>query len=330
MARKGAVYIMPLADIIDYVRNEDAIYIQTHNYPDHDAVASGMGLRYLLAQFGIVAHIIYVGDIQRNSLKRMIRELDIDIRPASDYELTPSDKIIIVDGCKGNKNVENLVGEEIAVIDHHQVECPEEVRFLDIRPTYGACSTIICDHFHKSNVTIPREVATALMIGINMDTALLTRGVGERDIQAYADLHITADTHLQNSILRNFIQTKDLSFYRYAIDNVEIADNVAFCFFPEGCDQNLLGILADFFLALREVQFVVLCAINNGVVNFSTRNEHDRWNASLIVQDVLAGVGFGGGHSHMAGGIIKDVSLFEAKEMHRKFMQRLAKDVAAS
>ena len=71
---------------------------------------------------------------------------------------------------------------------------------------------------------------------------------------------------LENSILRNSIQTKDLAFYRHALANVQISDAVAFCWFPDGCNQNLLGILGDFFISLEEAEFVVLCARNAGVI----------------------------------------------------------------
>ena len=319
---------MPLEAIIDLVRGEEAVYIQTHNYPDHDAVASAMGLQHLLAQFDVTTHILYEGDIQRDSLKRMIRELAIRIRPAADHALEAEDMIIIVDGCKGNRNVTDLAGREIAVIDHHNVVHPEDVPCLDIRPDYGACATIICEYYKTMGVDIPEDVATALMIGINTDTALLTRGVSEADIQAYSELFAIADTRLQNSILRNQIETKDLDFFRHAIDHVDFIGACAFCHFPQGCNQNLLGILADFLLALREVDFVVLCATNQGVVNFSVRSELECWNASLLTQEILRGIGFGGGHADMAGGIIRDVTLFDPKSIRGRFLERLHEEAA--
>jgi nanoRNase/pAp phosphatase (c-di-AMP/oligoRNAs hydrolase) len=139
-----------------------------------------------------------------------------------------------------------------------------------------------------------------------MDTALLTRQVGRDDIRAYADLYTRADMRLENSILRNSIQTKDLAFYRHALANVQISERVAFRWFPDGCNQNLLGILGDFFISLEEAEFVVLCARNGGVINVSVRSERLEWNASRVVQAALQGIGFGGGHADMAGGIVND------------------------
>ena len=309
-----------IMDLVDILKNEKHIYIQTHNFPDHDAVASAFGLQEFLKQHGINSFLVYDGEIQRDSLLAMIAPLKIEIKNIDQYDMSKDDKIVIVDGCKGNKNVTDLIGDEVGVIDHHQVEKAEDVPFHDIRSNFGACSTIIFSYFHEYNLTIPQNTATALLIGINMDTSLLTRGVSKEDIFAYSALYTLSDVRLVNSILRNFIQQEDLQFYREAIDNVKIKNGMAFCYFHQGCNQNMLGILGDFFLALKEVDFVVLAAKNRNKINFSLRNESSDWNCSQIIQEVLAGIGFGGGHSDMAGGIINDITLFDENIIYDKFM----------
>jgi nanoRNase/pAp phosphatase (c-di-AMP/oligoRNAs hydrolase) len=317
-----------IQSLIDFLKTEEIIFIQTHNFPDHDAVASAFGLQRLFENYGIKSNLIYEGDLQRDSLSKMIKALNIVIANSSSFDLKEKHKIIVIDGCKGNKNLTDLIGEEVAVIDHHEVKSPDDVRFTDIRKYYGACSTIINSYYEELGVPVPRDVATALMIGINMDTALLTRGVSEEDVTAYADLYPIADIPLQNSLLRNYIQTKDLDFYRFAINKVAIKKGVAFCYFPEGCNQNLLGILGDFFLALEEVHFVILCANNENTINFSLRNENEDINASLIIQDVLKGIGFGGGHQDLAGGLIQDKTLFNADAIYSAFMKKIIKSAS--
>jgi nanoRNase/pAp phosphatase (c-di-AMP/oligoRNAs hydrolase) len=312
-----------ITELINILKKEKYIYIQTHNYPDHDAVASAFALQGFFKHFGIKSFLTYDGDIQRDSLMDMINYLKIEIKNISAYDMAAEDKIVIVDGCKGNKNVTDLIGDEIAVIDHHQVDKAEDVPYNDIRPDFGACSSIIYEYYSEHNINIPQNIASALLIGINMDTSLLTRGVSENDIHAYSSLYTISDVRLVNSILRNYIQQKDLKFYKEAIDRVEITENVAYCYFPEGCNQNMLGILGDFFLALSEVDFVILLADNGGKINFSLRNESSEWNCSTIIQAALKGIGFGGGHADMAGGIVNDISLFDERNVHDRFMELL-------
>jgi nanoRNase/pAp phosphatase (c-di-AMP/oligoRNAs hydrolase) len=307
------------AELLGVIGPRRPLFIQTHDFPDHDAVASAFGLQALLSRSGVEARIVYAGDLQRDSLRRMIRELGIVVEAAADVAMDAADPVLIVDGCKGSKNVTDLPGDEIAVLDHHDVKSPDSVPFVDIRSSYGACSTLIHGYWLDARAEMTEAAATALMIGINMDTALLTRQVGPADIQAYASLYTRADIRLENSILRNSIQTKDLAFYRHALQNVEISDLVAFCWFPEGCNQNLLGILGDFFISLEEVEFVVLCARNASVINVSVRSERTGWNASRVVQAALQGIGFGGGHADMAGGMIRDPGSLGGAELQARF-----------
>lgn len=282
----------------------DKVFIQPHNFPDHDAVASAFGLQKLLESFHVKTTIVYDGELQRDSLKSMIRELGIELRGYREAGIRPCDGIVIVDGCKGNQNVTELAGKELAVLDHHLVIRPEDVPYIDIRSHLGSCSTLIYGYFKTLGVALSQEVATALLIGINMDTAQLTRDVCEEDVFAYSELYTRANVAQHNSILRNYIQTQDLAFYRFALEHVVVEDALAYCHFTQGCPQNMLGILADFFLALKEVQFVVMVAQNGPVVNFSVRSERLEWNAAGIIQTLLAGVGLGGGHRDMAGGVI--------------------------
>ena len=313
-----------LEELLGVIADRRPVYVQTHDFPDHDAIASAFGMQGVLACRGISSRIVYAGELQRDSLRRMIHDLGIVVTHAAEVPISAADPIVIVDGCKGNKNVTDLPGDEVGVIDHHDVKSPDNVPFVDIRSDRGACATLLCDYWADARESIPSPIATALMIGINMDTALLTRQVSRWDIQAYADLYVHADLRLENSILRNTIQTKDLAFYRMALNNVEIRDRMAFCWFPDGCNQNLLGILGDFFISLEEAEFVVLCARNANVINVSVRSEREDWNASRVVQKALDGIGFGGGHADMAGGMIRELAGMDGGVLQARFREVLA------
>lgn len=297
------------------------VYIQTHDFPDHDAVASAYALGWLLEMEGVKTRLIYSGTIQRDSLKRLIEALGIPIKQASEYTMSPEDRIVVIDGLAGNRNVTDLTGREVAVIDHHYIEpgmVPGGLLYKDIRPDHGACATIVHSYFQELGAEPPRSVATALLAGLLVDTALLTRGVSEADVGTYAALYRLADIPFVNTLLRNSIQRKDLAFYRHALEKVRIQDRFAFCCFQEGCNQNLLGIIGDFFLSLAEVDFVFLCARNRRTVNFSVRSETKRWNAAKIIRRVLAGEGFGGGHLDMAGGVIPGADSFDEDLYYRR------------
>jgi len=318
----------PVHDLLAALAGRREIIVQTHNFPDPDAVATAFALADILQRRGFATRIVYDGTIQRDSLQRMIADLGIAVTPASAASVRSGDPIVIVDGCKGSKNVTDLPGQEIAIVDHHLVTAPEDVPFRDIRSGLGACATLLVTYYGDLDLEIPRRVATALLIGLLTDTDLLQRGVSREDTEAYARLYRLADIPLVNNILRNKIQEKDLGFYRRAIDKVRVEDRIAWCYLEEGCNQNLLGILGDFFLSVAEVDFVLLAARNDARINLSARSERSDWNASLAVQDMLAGIGFGGGHADMAGGIVADAGLFDPDAMRARLGGILTKATA--
>ncbi len=313
-------------DFIHYLQalqNETSIYIQTHDFPDHDAVASAFGLQQLFAQYKIKTRIIYAGTIERDSLRTTIDKLGINIHPSSEFNIDIFDKIIIVDGCKGNKNVTNLIGDEIAVIDHHDVATPEDVWFVDIRPQYGSCSTLIYQYYKEMQATVSVNVANALLIGLQMDTALLTRGICSEDITAYAYLFRYSNIDQVNNILRNNLQVRDIDHMRYALNHVKIDGGLAFCYFKEGCPQNLMGIVGDFFMSLAEIEFAVVCALNDKQINFSLRSEKETLHAVNVINKLLGSSGFGGGHPHMAGGIMTDIQRFNEDHIFQQLQSMM-------
>lgn len=294
--------------------NKHNLYIQTHDFPDPDAIASAFGLQSFLKLHNIHSTIVYKGEVQRDALKTMINKLNIKLFKSSEVKISSEDLIIIVDGCKWSKNVTDLPGFEIAVIDHHIVKEPEDVPFIEIREEIGACSTIITEYFSGNGIEIPNECATALMVGISRDTDLLTRKVTENDIEAYHFLYKYADNSTVNSLLRNNIQLSDFAYFSDTIKNLQTHNNIAWLYFENGCDTNLMGILGDFILSAQEIEFSIIFAKNGDSISISIRNENENWSGDEVARLITKGTGAGGGHLQMAGGVIFNHSDFSLEQ----------------
>ena len=303
--------------LIKTLKNKKRIFIQTHNYPDHDAVASAFALHYLLKNFKIESNIIFHGDILRDSLQKMIDKLNIPILPHYKYELNDEDSIVIVDANKKNKNVTALKGNVVAVIDHHPGIEHEDLEFCDIRSDYGACASIMFSYFAELMLEPGREVATALHTGIVFDTHQFTRNVNPLDIETVAMLYHVSDTNLVNSLVRNSIKLNDFKQYQYLLEKMRVNGNFACCHFPDGCNKDLLAILADYLLSVEEIEFVVLSAQSIEGISFCVRSEIPAIPANTAVQKLLAGIGSGGGHIDMAGGRIPNAKEFDQENIFR-------------
>ena len=301
--------------LIKALKNRKRIFIQTHNYPDHDAVASAFALHYLLKSFKIESNIIFHGDILRDSLQKMIDVLRIPILPHYKYELNDDDSIVIVDANKKNKNVATLKGEVVAVIDHHPGIAHEDLEFCDIRSDYGACASIIFSYFAELMLEPGRDVATALHAGIVFDTHQFTRNVNPLDIETVAMLYHVSDIKFVNSLVRNSIKLDDFRQYRYLLDHIRVKGCFAYCHFPDGCNKDLLAILADYILSAEEIKFALLSAQSSEGVSFCARSERPDIPANTAIQKLLSGIGSGGGHVDMAGGRIPNAKDFDQENI---------------
>lgn len=287
------------------------VVVQTHDFPDHDAVSSAYAFVYLLAQYGVKAQIAYNGDIERISLHNLIRLFDIPIHFHEALSLTEQDKIITIDSCTGEKNIRDLPGDEIAVIDHHQVQPSAEVLadliFCDIRPEYGATATIIYEYYQLLGVPMPQDIASALLVGLNVDTSNLTRGVIQADLEAFVAFNQIADVRQVNSILSNSLVMDDLPNFYEAIENHRAYEDAAVVLLKHDCTPSMMGIIADFLLSVDEFNVVIVGAQQKAGMRLSLRSENEQVDVGILARKVLNNqqYGFGGGHSYMAGGLVK-------------------------
>ena len=123
------------------------VFIQTHNFPDPDAIASAYGLQYLLHSRGLESTIIYKGKVEHGSSNAMVKKLGIEIIEYSDMtEMSQDAEIILVDSQKGNANIIDMPGNEVVCIDHHPIFGKSQYTFSDIRPEVGACASMIAQY----------------------------------------------------------------------------------------------------------------------------------------------------------------------------------------
>lgn len=294
-----------LEKLVDYLKTGERIFIQMHNSPDPDSIATAYGLWYLLKEKGVESQICYKGEIEKYSTQRMAELLHIKLTNIKDIkDMKKEDYIILVDSQKGNSNVTDFIGDEIASIDHHPIFMDIEYAFADIRPNVGACSSIIAEYFYENNIEIPISIATALLYGIKTDTLNLSRGVDDLDLDMFYKLYKQADIDLLNDIMINKLQFSELIAYANAIKNIKVYGTVGIINIGLECPDSLLATINDFILSLKEVDFAIVYSHRESGIKFSIRNEVKSLDAGKIVANVLDGLGNGGGHKMMAGGFL--------------------------
>lgn len=312
-----------LLELIDGHR----VFIQTHNFPDPDAIASAFGLQELLKGFGVETTICYHGADIRSATTSMITLLGIKMFSDRELGMSAEDYIITVDAQKGSSNILDLYGDEVACIDHHPTFFEaESYRFKDVR-IVGSCATIIADYYRSNDIEMSEGVATALLYGLKMDTKDFTRGVTQLDIDIFSYLFRRADNKMIRHFQTSVLQYDELEAFADSMQNIEVYNGVAFVFLGFPCADAFVATVSDFILDLDTVVFVVVYSRKGEGFKFSVRSELDELDSGAITAEALKDCGSGGGHRTMAGGYADEEKLLEMGVDFRKVIQNLFLDV---
>ncbi len=281
------------------------VYIQTHNFPDPDAIACAFGLQYLLKHRSIDSTICYIGKIDRYSTVQMVKELGIEIINVNDItKMSELDEIILVDSQKGNMNIKDITGNEIICIDHHPMYEKYDYRFADIRNDVGACASMIAEYFFENNIEIPTNVATALIYGIKIDTANLSRGVSKLDLDMFYQVYNLCDKEILENLEHSVLQWDDLKAFAHVFDTIKVYDGICFADTGNNCPEALIATISDFVMSISDVKMSIIYSHKEDGVKLSVRCKTQDIDAGKVTERALKGIGSGGGHSHMAGGFV--------------------------
>lgn len=320
-------------ELVNLIKGHE-VYLLAHNFPDPDAIGSCFGLQQFLKYYGVNSTITYVGGIDRFSTKMMMSNFGIEIYEYEEIKdnLKESNLVVNVDCQKPNANTTDIIGQEVAVVDHHPVffETDEYV-YSDIRIT-GACASIIASYFYETDTPIEGNVAAALAYAIKMDTSDLVRGTTQLDVEMFNYLFKYANWQLLNNMYNYSIEYMDLKAYGAAIENIEVFENIGITHIPFECNGALVATLCDFMLSLDVVDIAVLYSQNKGGSKFSIRSKKNLINAGKVAEKALEGIGNGGGHVEMAGGFVKQSyvdSLGDSfdKEIRHRFLSAIDENV---
>lgn len=308
------------------------VYIQTHNFPDPDAIASAFGLQGLLKYKGIDAVICYKGKIDRYNTLKLMELLDIRLENLEEIDdsLKESDEVVLVDAQKGNSNIIDMTGDEIICIDHHPTYEKVEYRFADIRPELGACSTLIAMYYFENKVPMDVRTATALSYGIRCDTDKLSRGTSREDLEMLYRMYDNSDQEMIHMLENRNLFFDELLSFTKAIESIRVYDRFSFSCAGSNCPEALIASVSDFMLALVEVDFSVVYAIQKHGIKLSVRSEEGGYDAGQVISRALKGIGSGGGHGVMAGGFVPLKDGEAPEEMIDVIQKRVLEEIRAS
>ncbi len=288
--------------LMELARASQKALILMYGDPDPDAIGAALGLRSIWAAAGRTPLVRYTGEVQRYQNKLLMSWLRVEIERLSPGELEAADLVAVVDAQPGFWR-ESPPRAQV-VIDHHPRREDTAADYLDLRPDYGATSTIITEYLTEAGLPIDRQLATALLYGITTDTDDLKRHAGPADIAAYELLQNRADDTFRDRLDKSQIPMTVLDWISWGISHRVVHRDLCLIHFGNVPTSDIMVQVADLMLLTHGIAWVVCGGIrkdDNGrrlVVVFRSDGHHS--DVGKRARDAFADIGSAGGHRTMA------------------------------
>lgn len=265
---------------------------------DPDAIGSAMAVKRLLWRKVHDVVITYFNKITRPDNLEMIDHTDAGLVSLEEINKKDFNCFVVVDS-QPDHNDHFKEFELDAIIDHHPLTC-DEAEFADIRPEYGACSTMLCEYLKAKKIKPSAKLAAAMVLGIKTDTLNFTRQTSLKDIKAFQYLYRFADKNIVTKVERAVLNQEDLDFLGKAIKGRTILHNRVFFHAGEIDKPDELVMVADFFLTLANINWSIISGVYEKKLIIIIRNDGLRKGAGRAATEAFSDYGSAGGHKTMA------------------------------
>jgi nanoRNase/pAp phosphatase (c-di-AMP/oligoRNAs hydrolase) len=263
--------------------------------PDPDSMASALAVRRLLWKHVHRTVIAYIGEIQRLENLAMMELLKIPMVKIG--ELVPQDfpRHILVDSQPHHSKIFEQFTYD-AIIDHHPLGKRLNARYMDIRPEYGATSTILIEYLRAAGIKPSMKLATALLYGIKTDTANFERDVTEEDVKQFRYVFRYANLIRLRKIEKSELRLRDLKYFQAALGNRIVGRKGIYTHLGEVPSADICVHLADFFMRVYGVHWSFVSGVYRERLIVIIRNDGFRKDAGRLAVRAFGAFGSAGGH----------------------------------
>lgn len=270
---------------------------------DPDAMGSASALKRILSIRTRSVDICRINKVTRPDNLAMIRYLRLEIKEWSAELYSQYTHFALVD----SQPHHNLIFQQIhfsLVIDHHPLPRPDQKQnpaptILDVRPEFGATSTILTGYLRGLHIRPSPKLATALLIGIRADTAAFERSGSEEDLIAYQWLSRRTDSQLVRRIVRSEYLRSWLPLFSRAFRNIQDCRGAgAHAWLGEVKHADLLVAIADFFTHVHGLKWIAVSGIVQRTVIVIFRSDGSR-DIGRLSDACFYDIGSAGGHRTM-------------------------------
>ncbi len=291
-----------LQKLLELVLPNDSLLIMMYGSPDPDAIASAMALREILRRTKGLSHCSFAATepFRRQQNRELARAMRLNIRLLNQVDAATYRLTALVDAQPSFFGSQSPHVQPAIVFDHHPREGEWTAAFADIRPQYGALSTILTSYLLCARIRIPRNLHTALLYGIKTDTDNFDRDTAAEDIRAYTYHSRRANMRLIRRIELNQTPLSYLKYFDHAFHHMTHYRGRRVGFLGHVESPDVCVQVADFYLRMIGTYFVVVAGIVNDRLIIIFRGDGYRQDCGAMAQSACGLIGQGGGHRSAA------------------------------
>jgi nanoRNase/pAp phosphatase (c-di-AMP/oligoRNAs hydrolase) len=283
--------------------------ILTHDNPDPDALASGLGLATLFKHaFDVPSRLVYTGLVERAENRAVLNLLTPDWQAQENPpDLAPFSAVALVDTQPGAGN--NRFPAERSpdiVIDHHypRWDSLRPVKYVDVRPELGATSSMVFQYLEAAGINPDPLLATALFYGLQTDTRGLAREASKEDEAIYLKLLTWIDRPKLVRVEQAGLSRDYFRAFHRGLESARVYGRCIIANLGAMHRPDLAAEMSDEFIRLESARAALCLGTFNNTLHLSLRTEPSGQEAGLLVQKIIGDLGKAGGHGTLAGGQI--------------------------
>ncbi|NNL40922.1 MAG: phosphoesterase [Desulfobacterales bacterium] len=274
---------------------------------DPDAIACAMAMKRLLWRKVAGITISNINVINRPDNIAMVRLLGVKLVYVDEIDENKFERVIMVDSQPEHNELYARFRSNV-ILDHHP-DTGVKAPFIDIRPNYGAASSIITEYLRAAKIKPSAKLATGLFLGIKTDTDNFERKTQIEDVRAFQYLFRYANIHLARKIEQAELRLDFLKYFKTALENRRIRKGKVFVHLGTVVNPDVCVLIADFFMRVNSVQWSIVSGVYENKLIVIFRNDGIRKNAGTVAQKAFDVIGSAGGHKSMARAEIPIIQL---------------------
>ncbi|HHI96357.1 MAG TPA: phosphoethanolamine methyltransferase [Thermodesulfatator atlanticus] len=283
--------------LLSQFKKDDRVLILI--WADPDSMASALAMKRLIRQRVSEVTIAHVNEIRRVNNLAMVKLLKIPLVKWRQVKVSEYTKKILIDS-QPSHNAEFQKLDFDVVIDHHPLTNGWNAPFIDIRPEYGATSSMMTEYLRTLKIKPSVVLATALIYGIKTDTNNFEKECTLQDVLCFQYLFKRMNRHLLHKIEASDIRRSELKYFRKAFEEVKIRKQRLFSHVGKVPNPDILVVIADFFNHVHEIGWVFISGEYRERLIVIIRCDGYRKDAGKLAQRVFGNLGFAGGHREKA------------------------------